>query len=103
MRISDWSSDVCSSDLVTVPVSKRTRPELARLIGLLVDTLPLRIACGPDTRFDALLDDVHKVSREGIRHRDVPFHRIVQSVRPEERRAGTECVGTCRSRWLRYT
>ena len=41
--------------VVTVPVSKRTRPELARLVGLLVDTLPLRLACTPDTGFDTLL------------------------------------------------
>ncbi|MEO8817493.1 MAG: amino acid adenylation domain-containing protein [Paralcaligenes sp.] len=71
--------------VVTVPVSKRTRPELTRLVGLLVDTLPLRVSCSPDTRFDALLEQVHKVFRDGIRHRDVPFQRIVQSIKIERR------------------
>ncbi len=71
--------------IVTVPVSKRTRPELASLIGLLVDTLPLRVSCGPDTRFDDLLENVHKIFRDGIRHRDVPFQRIVQSIEIERR------------------
>ncbi|TCT02536.1 non-ribosomal peptide synthetase [Paralcaligenes ureilyticus] len=71
--------------VVTVPVSKRTRPELTRLIGLLVDTLPLRVSCSPDTSFDSLLGDVHKVFRDGIRHRDVPFQRIVQSIEIERR------------------
>src|SRR3546814_10840757 len=40
--------------MVTVPVSKRTRPELAGLLGLLVDTLPLRIQCDADPRYDTL-------------------------------------------------
>lgn len=71
--------------IVTVPVSKRTRPELSRMIGLLVDTLPLRLACDPDTRFPALLENVHNLFREGIHHRDVPFQRIVQAVDIERR------------------
>src|SRR3546814_5213739 len=68
-------------DLVlTVPVSKRTRPELAGLIGLLVDTLPLRIQCDADTRYDALLEQVQQTFLNALRHRDVPFQRIVQSI-----------------------
>ncbi|WP_442593813.1 amino acid adenylation domain-containing protein [Parapusillimonas sp. JC17] len=73
--------------LVTVPVSKRTRPELAGLVGLLVDTLPLRVPCTADTRYDALLDGVRSAFREALRHRDVPFQRIVQSI-DIERRSG---------------
>jgi len=71
--------------VVTVPVSKRTRPELARLIGLLVDTLPLRASLGPDTRFEELLESVRTAFRDGIRHRDVPFQRIVQAIDIERR------------------
>src|SRR3546814_17951491 len=81
-------------DLVlTVPVSKRTRPELAGLIGLLVDTLPLRIQCDADTRYDTLLEQVQRTFRDAVRHR---------AVRSEERRVGKECVSTCRSRWTPY-
>src|SRR3546814_7666074 len=41
MRISDWSSDVCSSDLALVPHSRRQTPEiLHQLFGALV--FPLR-------------------------------------------------------------
>src|SRR5690606_11715345 len=65
---------------VSVPVSKRTRPELAGLIGLLVDTLPLRIQCVADTRYDALLEQVQHIFRDAVRHRDVPFQRIVQAI-----------------------
>ncbi|OWT62095.1 non-ribosomal peptide synthetase [Candidimonas nitroreducens] len=71
--------------VVTVPVSKRTRPELARLVGLLVDTLPLRLACTPDTGFDTLLGDVHRTFLAGVRHRDAPFQRIVQAIGIERR------------------
>ncbi|AEC21905.1 amino acid adenylation [Pusillimonas sp. T7-7] len=66
--------------MVTVPVSKRTRPELAGLIGLLVDTLPLRIQCDADTRYDTLLEQVQRTFRDAVRHRDVPFQRIVQAI-----------------------
>src|SRR3546814_8763648 len=66
--------------MVTVPVSKRTRPELAGLIGLLVDTLPLRIQCDADTRYDTLLEQVQRTFRAAVRHRDVPFQRIVQAI-----------------------
>lgn len=66
--------------VVTVPVSKRSRPELAPLIGLLVDTLPMRLACTPATTYNALLDNVQHVFRDGMRHRDAPFQRIVQAI-----------------------
>jgi len=66
--------------VVTVPVSKRTRPELAALIGLLVDTLPLRLTCTPATSYITLLDAVQQVFRDGMRHREAPFQRIVQAI-----------------------
>src|SRR3546814_9848991 len=39
MRISDWSSDVCSSDLMVVPRAE-LRPTLVRLLALLRDKTP---------------------------------------------------------------
>ncbi|MGB6106064.1 MAG: amino acid adenylation domain-containing protein, partial [Pusillimonas sp.] len=71
--------------LVTVPISKRTRPELAGLVGLLVDTLPLRVQCDADMRYDALLERVQHTFRDAVRHRDVPFQRIVQAIDIERR------------------
>lgn len=71
--------------VVTMPVSKRSRPELAKLIGLFVDTLPLRLSCEPETSFDSLLDAVQRTFLEGIRHRDVPFQQIVQAIGIERR------------------
>src|SRR3546814_17673963 len=75
MRISDWSSDVCSSDLdprvVPAVDGQEPRDDLsgARLRGL-------RLA--PGRR-------LHRRGRRG--------HRS------DERRVGTERVSTCRSRW----
>src|SRR3546814_1134865 len=76
MRISDWSSDVCSSDLHDRDI---VGPKL-----LLQDL---------DPRNDnALLGDavVQKIIQQ---------ERITRS---EERRVGKECVSTCRSRWSPY-
>src|SRR3546814_2972818 len=75
MRISDWSSDVCSSDLGAHAVLE---------IGL-VDR-----ACS--------LDRVHEA--QGRLRQDAADHAHLG--RSEERRVGKECVSTCRSRWSPY-
>src|SRR3546814_9816526 len=72
MRISDWSSDVCSSDL------------LDELSGLLDHNGLGQVA---DLIRDGEYDDQEATSAFA-RHR-----------RSEERRVGKECVSTCRSRW----
>src|SRR3546814_18414340 len=76
MRISDWSSDVCSSDLPAAGIG---------LAGEHVgDRQPARLAGIPG------LDD-----RGGVLLRP-------GEVRSEERRVGKECDSTCRSRWSPY-
>src|SRR3546814_17586775 len=86
MRISDWSSDVCSSDLVCVVLLGRGGIEDRRMQpGLETsDQLPCR---------ERVLSDVRDryIVRERRGHR-----------RSEERRVGKECVSTCRSRWSPY-
>src|SRR3546814_3765376 len=84
MRISDWSSDVCSSDLHVDP---DRRAERAR---------------GPENRRPR---DRHEVRRADPRRRARRLcrqHRPDGAVRSEERRVGKECVSTCRSRWSPY-
>src|SRR3546814_9199176 len=75
MRISDWSSDVCSSDLR----ASQARP----VIGLVNE----RISTVLDRRDDDII---------GFGDRDL---ELVDLGRSEERRVGKECVSTCRSRW----
>src|SRR3546814_9780365 len=78
MRISDWSSDVCSSDL---PTSVPPDGDQA--------------AAPPRAPTPAAVD-----------HRSVPPPRPPiadpRVERSEERRVGKECVSTCRSRWSPY-
>src|SRR3546814_15420332 len=97
MRISDWSSDVCSSDLRDLPGSNVHQ----RLVGLAVDGAPAGLVAVAIVAADAGPGHcqggcVHHaggwlaVLDEGDVHREL---------RSEERRVGKECVSTCRSRW----
>src|SRR3546814_11640835 len=91
MRISDWSSDVCSSDLaacimpLSVALLRFTVPHhrLGMAIGWNALTVALSSAAGPT--IGALILS------------GASWHW-----RSEERRVGKECVSTCRSRWAPY-
>src|SRR3546814_5498899 len=97
MRISDWSSDVCSSDLAEAAVGDHRHAELRRRLDAVEDRGELRHADPRDdargadrTRADADLDAI------GARV-DQRLGRVTG--RSEERRGGKECVSTCRYRW----
>src|SRR3546814_19929468 len=100
MRISDWSSDVCSSDLVDARMTER------RSTG--------NIGC-------AVAGDAGSCNANGFGWLDhsagfiigylaAQYGRIIAEPpgseiafrRSEERRVGKECVRTCRSRWSTY-
>src|SRR3546814_11528109 len=98
MRISDWSSDVCSSDLDLVPRGRMAEHRQAE--GRLGDE-------------DVARDDFERrAGRVGaalvVAGDDDPFatifHRDLRAAEDgsEERRVGKECVSTCRSRWSPY-
>src|SRR3546814_3425910 len=82
MRISDWSSDVCSSDL-RERAGDYTRMTLAENSGVTEEPLALADLAEARCSRDLCLAD----HRAGI---------------SEERRVGKECVSTCRSRWSPY-
>src|SRR3546814_15964439 len=88
MRISDWSSDVCSSDLSGTAPSlrndrqKRARGEARTRSAVRAKPTPAPYA-GPST---TAMTGRSRLSRS----------------RSEERRVGKECVSTCRSRWSPY-
>src|SRR3546814_2347653 len=77
VRISDWSSDVCSSDLLlpgeTPHIENALKP------GELITSVTLPKPLG-----------------------GTHVYRKVRDRRSEERRVGKECVSTCRSRWSPY-
>src|SRR3546814_18396003 len=109
MRISDWSSDVCSSDL--------WQPDCAAS-GLVFDPedgIWQRVLAVPagDWEYKAPLNGSWDVNfgANGVQGganiplalaaaRDVKFY--YSHARSEERRVGKECVSTCRSRWSPY-
>src|SRR3546814_16343075 len=89
MRISDLSSDVCSSDLVQVGnvVGDVERRVAARRLAAALD-LDAAQPAGP------LVIPVG----QALAQRPAPSDRP-ELDRSEARRVGTECVSTCRSRW----
>src|SRR3546814_15053998 len=82
MRISDWSSDVCSSDLATPPVRH----------GFPLDWRRRLPASRRHARGSCRLLPPCRCRTRGCR----------SPSRSEERRVGKECVSTCRSRWSPY-
>src|SRR3546814_2904221 len=82
MRISDWSSDVCSSDLNLL--------DRYRQLDVVESTDDF---LGCDAQF-------HSRQRRADAAMDPGAER--QVIRSEERRVGKECVSTCRSRWSPY-
>src|SRR3546814_18807117 len=103
MRISDWSSDVCSSDLIADRFGERLRlREHVRQVGGLVGN---RVDVEEGGPWDVLQVVFGPRSTAGRRQMmaavEYPEPGIV-GVRSEERGVGNKCVGTCRSRWSRY-
>src|SRR3546814_15524961 len=99
MRISDWSSDVCSSDLEAV--------EPVATVDVELDILPVDQK-GRSRQRERLVEKLklraHLIIPERVRA-EAGAH-VDRAGRParrsEERRVGNECVSTCRSRWSPY-
>ncbi|MFL6676284.1 MAG: amino acid adenylation domain-containing protein [Massilia sp.] len=71
------------ADLVVgTPVSGRDQAGLAPLIGVFVNTLPIRTRLDPDQDFGALLAAVKDASLDAFAHQDLPFDAIVEAVNP---------------------
>src|SRR3546814_18595002 len=104
MRIRDWSSDVCSSDLV----ARDARPDLlgtthhVHAFGLGWVQLAVTPAIGGD-----------RIARNLGTNESRAHQREADPVAPqlgarrfkkksEERRVGEKCVSPCRSRWSPY-
>src|SRR3546814_18796387 len=105
MRISDWSSDVCSSDLLSY-TGRNIIPDDVRATfadPAVPDADPsryyLRIAPVFQTA-SAKYTWLNGVLAVGVGERtDFGVRHVIHEVRSEERRVGNECVSTCRSRW----
>src|SRR3546814_10977506 len=114
MRISDWSSDVCSSDLLREPVVPYVEPDV---------TAATRRPVSPEQRAYSELRramvrarqinikqvrryrDAYLAVGQQIRSEELPIDSVedlVMVLRSEERRVGKECVSTFRSRLSPY-
>src|SRR3546814_12830684 len=104
MRISDWSSDVCSSDLEGSITANRAANSL--VVADYADNIQRVRAL--ITRIDRTNDTTEIVALKNAGAREVA--ESLQQLaggsggaaganRSEERRVGKECVSTCRSRW----
>src|SRR3546814_11001516 len=109
MRISDWSSDVCSSDLQHPDAPVAAHPECppyivdhADYVGSTSGILQFAKTFPGDTLIVATEPHIiHQMEKE------LPEKTFIGApgdagTRSEERRVGKECVQTGRSRWSRY-
>src|SRR3546814_15591997 len=98
MRISDWSSDVCSSDLVVLDeVSQVSTRDAAAILRSVTAAPGAQLWCLGDA------DQGRSVKPGGLAAELVRLDQAGEvAARSEERRVGKECVSTCRSRWSTY-
>src|SRR3546814_6251222 len=92
MRISDWSSDVCSSDLASlgkILAATRAGQSIPEDWGLDSEGQPMTDPAAVKT-----LMPMSGAKGSGL--------SLMIEIRSEERRVGKECVSTCRSRWSPY-
>src|SRR3546814_12574401 len=95
MRISDWSSDVCSSDLAVHGVQRASDHQ-----GAVEEEESGRLP-----RLPPVPDLIQRGSiaagqiKAGVGHRNRRIGHARVEARSAARRVGKECVSTCRSRW----
>src|SRR3546814_4311515 len=108
MRISDWSSDVCSSDLYIAqpPLYKLKSGKQETYVKDDHELNEWLIGSALDNA--SLLTGAVAVPNETLvplSHEYAAVGEIIDRIgrrRSEERRVGKECVSTCRSRWSPY-
>src|SRR3546814_17430218 len=98
MRISDWSSDVCSSDLDARDADRHRLLQLAMDAAQPLEERLARRCC----QLHESTERVFPMVEQRAGSRDPEASRKDIAPRSEERRVGKECVSTCRSRWSPY-
>src|SRR3546814_13120940 len=105
MRISDWSSDVCSSDLHFLAVLEQRRGvgddlRIQRLRHLVAAEQRAVVRQVASFRLHQQRVEVEVVEMLSAA---ADLLQQVGAARSEERRVGKECVSTCSSRWTTDT
>src|SRR3546814_15766849 len=105
MRISDWSSDVCSSDLHQ---DVRLDAHRLQLFHRVLRRLGLQLAGRGDVGDQRDVEEQAALAAELVTELADRLQEgqpldvadgAADLARSEERRVGRECVSTCRSRW----
>src|SRR3546814_12583039 len=94
MRMSDWSLDVCSSDL----------DELVEVCEVAAGREGAAVAGDDDSAGIRIVVDLREQPGQAVVQHVVGGVELLGPVQPAdprsaERRVGAECVSTCRSRW----
>src|SRR3546814_13013125 len=103
MRISDWSSDVCSSDLRHSAHFARYCPSAFEIGGG-----HAQVGIGGERTFDQRVESWIVIEpppawrQRRLRHSGRGLECVRWVASSEERRVGKECVSTCRSGWSPY-
>src|SRR3546814_13391840 len=101
MRISDWSSDVCSSDLFGRELGDEFYMILPKLLHGFI-----RLGCNVQVFNDREVARVSTPLLSSAAGRAAANRKLLQTCRnfqrSEARRVGTEGVSTCRYRWTPY-
>jgi non-ribosomal peptide synthetase component F len=69
--------------IVGTPIAGRTSAKLESLIGLFVNTLPLKTSFSPDLSFKELLGKIRETALDAYANQDLPFEQLVDALQPE--------------------
>src|SRR3546814_14035866 len=103
MSISDWSSDVCSSDLTVFAPPLEPRLGCTFLMSCFFDCVAVSLFW--DYVLTALVVGICSCGFFSVDHSyDLGYEvrDLWKTWRSEERRVGKVCVSKCRSRWSPY-
>src|SRR3546814_20265057 len=100
MRISDWSSDVCSSDLADT--IKKRLPSIREIAIKFANVDPIKEPIPVIPTIHYQMGGIPANYSGQVLTRANGETKAVNGLRSEERRVGKECVSTCRSRWPPY-
>src|SRR3546814_16965505 len=112
MRISDWSSDVCSSDLHRARAHARAGVLLDAVLEDVADKVEILLHSIGSSMVGVQVESAQTMPSSGVSTsprdtttaaaRSPVTFSVVRHLRSEERRVGKECVSTCRYRWSPY-
>ena len=78
--------------LVAVPMAARTRPETESVVGLVMNTVSIRIRIDRDGTLSDLVRAVHTATARALAQQELPMARVVELVRPDRDAARTPLV-----------